>query len=172
MIILMERLLGSRAHRQLKKKEEIMSVEKSRNIMQLYKDELNDMKSLDTQELLRYLIDMGKQAEEVRDNEKTEVHKIKGCVSNVYIIVEEQDGLCHIRIYSDAMVIKGALAIISKICNVMSIEEVHSYGKKIIEELLDAVDLHLIITPSRTNGFGNSIAYIFEKTAHLLDKNG
>lgn len=136
--------------------------------MILYRDELDDLKELDVNEMFRYLVKIGADIKDIESHEQTLENKVPGCVSQVYIIVESENNKFSMRASSEAMVVKGFLAIIYKFCSELTHEEFQKFGKDILQEFFEAVDLNIVLSPSRANGFGNAVKRIFEESAKLV----
>ena len=57
------------------------------------------------------LIDLGEEQAPLADADKTEQNLIDGCQSRVWIVCEEKDGKLHFRADSDALIVKGLVAL-------------------------------------------------------------
>ena len=70
----------------------------------------------DWQDRLTYVIELGAALPDLPDAEKTPENKVKGCVSNVWLVsaVDRADGTpaLHFRGQSDAIITKGLVAIL------------------------------------------------------------
>ena len=61
----------------------------------------------DWEERYRYLIDMGKALPDLPDSEKTDLNKVKGCVSQVWLLTEQEGDTLRFRADSDAHIVRG-----------------------------------------------------------------
>ena len=77
--------------------------------------------------------------------------KVKGCISEVYVLGILQNGRIQWKGYSDALITKGLLAFLIKGLNDLTPFEVLSIDEKFIE----MTGLSKSLTPSRANGFLN-----------------
>ena len=77
--------------------------------------------------------------------------KVKGCISEVYVLGTLSNGKIQWQGYSDALITKGLLAFLIKGLNDLTPFEVLSIDQKFIE----MTGLSKSLTPSRANGFLN-----------------
>ena len=82
---------------------------------------------------------------------KTEDNKVKGCVSQVYITADLQDGKVCYQGDSDAQLVKGLVAFLIEGLNNLTPEEIVQLEPDFIED----TGLKVSLTPSRANGFYN-----------------
>ena len=80
-----------------------------------------------------------------------EATKVKGCISEVYVLGILLNGKIQWKGYSDALITKGLLAFLIKGLNDLTPFEVLSINEKFIE----MTGLSKSLTPSRANGFLN-----------------
>ena len=80
-----------------------------------------------------------------------ETTKVKGCISEVYVLGILLNGRIQWKGYSDALITKGLLAFLIKGLNDLTPFEVLSINQKFIE----MTGLSKSLTPSRANGFLN-----------------
>ena len=91
----------------------------------------------------------------IPENAKTPENKVSGCVSQVYITSELEDGKIFYQGDSDAQLVKGLVAFLINGLNGLTPEQVMTLKPDFIEE----TGLQVSLTPSRANGFFN----IFKK---------
>ena len=77
--------------------------------------------------------------------------KVKGCISEVYVLGIISNGKIQWKGYSDALITKGLLAFLIKALNDLTPFEILSIDEKFIE----MTGLSKSLTPSRANGFLN-----------------
>ena len=65
----------------------------------------------------KYLIDMGKTLQGMDEAYKTEDNRIHGCQSQVWIHIEEKDGILYMQAMSDAAIVSGLIALLLKVYN-------------------------------------------------------
>ncbi len=83
----------------------------------------------------KYLIDMGKTLQKMDDQYKTEQNRIHGCQSQVWIHIEEKDGILYMEAMSDAAVVSGLIALLLKVYNGRSAEEILNTPLEFLEEI-------------------------------------
>lgn len=72
----------------------------------------------------KYLIDMGKTLQGMDEGYKTEANRIHGCQSQVWIHIQEQDGIIYIQASSDAAIVSGLIALLLRIYNGRTPQEI------------------------------------------------
>ena len=92
-----------------------------------------------------------KKLQEMPQEFKTPENKVNGCVSQVYITADLEDGKILYRGDSDAQLVKGLVALLIEGLNGLTPEEILQVAPDFIEE----TGLKVSLTPSRANGFYN-----------------
>ena len=92
-----------------------------------------------------------KKLPEMSESGKVEENKVKGCVSQVYITANLEDGRVHYQGDSDAQLVKGLVGFLIQGLNDLTPEEIIKIEPDFIEE----TGLKVSLTPSRANGFYN-----------------
>lgn len=105
----------------------------------------------------QYIIDMGKQLPEFPDTLKTEENKIQGCQSNVWMIHEQQGDKLTFKATSDAAIVAGLIAVLLRIYNERSAEDIQSTPPHFMTDL--GLDKHL--SPTRSNGLNAMLERIY-----------
>ena len=109
----------------------------------------------DSLDIYSYLIDIGKGAHNMSNEEKSDDHFIKGCTSRAWIIVFKLSGGGYsIRTDSDSHIVSGLLYILSL--------SINNQSKNFIDnidaiEILNSIGLDGKITSQRTNGFLSAV---------------
>ena len=98
-----------------------------------------------------YILWLGKNLPILTEDLHLESTKVKGCISEVYVLGIVLNGKIQWKGYSDALITKGLLAFLIKALNNLTPFEVLSIDKKFIE----MTGLSKSLTPSRANGFLN-----------------
>ena len=103
------------------------------------------------------LIQMGKQLPDLPDEKKIEDFRVKGCVSQVWLHARMDD---HHRIIfeadSDAMIVKGLVAVLLQIYSGSKPEEVLATPPDFVQKL----GFQQNLSPSRANGLASMIKQI------------
>ncbi|BBP43032.1 SufE family protein [Thiosulfativibrio zosterae] len=83
----------------------------------------------------KYLIDMGKTLQGMDEAYKTEDNRIHGCQSQVWIHIEEKDGILFMQAMSDAAIVSGLIALLLKVYNGRSPQEIASAPLSFLGEI-------------------------------------
>ena len=94
------------------------------------------------------LIDMGEEQAPLPAEEKNESNLIDGCQSRVWIVCGEQDGRLHFRAESDALIVKGIIALLIRVINDHTPQEI--LDAKL--HFIDDIGLREHLSPTRSNG--------------------
>ena len=103
----------------------------------------------DWEDRYMHVIDMGKALPPLSANEKSDVNKVKGCVSQVWLITEKKDGKLSFRGDSDAHIVKGLVAIVLQIYSGRTPTEIQTLDA---EPILMELGLAEHLSPQRSNG--------------------
>jgi len=119
--------------------------------MQIYPDNIQDMIDDfaflgDWEERYMHVIDMGKSMPALAPEEKTDIYKVKGCVSQVWLVSEMKDGRLIFRGDSDAHIVKGLVAVVLQIFSNRSPAEITDINAG---EILKALELDEHLSPQR-----------------------
>lgn len=99
----------------------------------------------------------------IDDSAKIEANKVKGCVSQVYITANLEDGRVRYQGDSDAQLVKGLVAFLVEGLNDLPPEEIIQLEPGFIED----TGLQVSLTPSRANGFFNIFQMMKQKALEL-----
>jgi cysteine desulfuration protein SufE len=128
----------------------------NKEIKQLIEDfELFD----DWEEKYSYIIELGKRLPKLDAKEKIDKNKVSGCVSQVWLISKEEQGRIFFLADSDALIVKGLLAIVLRIYSGKTKEEINQID---FMDTFEQLDLKNNLTPSRSNGLFSVIKKIQE----------
>lgn len=105
----------------------------------------------DAQERLAAIVARGRKWPGVRDDEKTDAHRVQGCVSQVWLVGESDGGTCRFRMTADSPLVQGLAALICELYDGGAAVEI----VEIEPELLEALGLARQLSPTRLNGLAN-----------------
>lgn len=94
------------------------------------------------------LIDLGNEQEPLDERYKTEGNLIDGCQSRVWLQADWRDGAIYFSAESDALIVKGIIALLIRVLNGRSPQEVLDTDLYFI----DAIGLSANLSPTRANG--------------------
>jgi cysteine desulfuration protein SufE len=110
-----------------------------------------------------YVLWLAKKLQPLPDVFRNDSFKVKGCVSQVYVVAELVDGKLHWQGDSDAAITKGLLALL-----IEGLEGLEPGAAATIDPgFLADTGLQASLTPSRANGFLN-IFKMMQAQAHAL----
>ncbi|MEM1281092.1 MAG: SufE family protein [Cyanobacteria bacterium P01_D01_bin.6] len=121
-------------------------------------------KAADPKRRYEQLLWLAKKLEDFPAEAKTEENKVKGCVSQVYVIASLEDGKIHYLGESDAQITKGLVAFLIRGMNGLTPQDVVNLSPDFIQE----TQLDVSLTPSRANGFYNIFKMMQAKAAGLV----
>lgn len=128
-------------------------------------EELTALREMDNLEMYRRLTELGGELPGLSDAERTDDNFVYGCVSNVYIADDLDDGRIYYRGVSDAHVVRGFLAVLVFALSGLSPEDVVAGTREAVERFARDIDLKASLTPNRANAFGNIYKLMVEKAA-------
>lgn len=96
-----------------------------------------------------YIIELGNQLPPYPENEKTPANLIEGCQSRVWIAAHmQEDGHIHFDADSDALIVKGIVALLMRVLNDRTPDEILDADLYFI----DRIGLSEHLSPTRSNG--------------------
>ena len=133
---------------------------------------LNDMirklkTASDPRRRYEYVLWLAKKLPELPEELRTEDIKVKGCVSQVFVLGELNEGLLRWKGYSDALITKGLLAFLIQGLNDLTPTEVSQIQPSFIEDS----GLQGSLTPSRANGFLNILLAMQSQADAYISNN-
>lgn len=94
------------------------------------------------------LIDLGSSQPKLDDKYKTEQNLIDGCQSRVWLQADMKDGLLHFQAESDALIVRGIVALLVRVLSDHTPEEILGADLYFIE----SIGLREHLSPTRSNG--------------------
>ncbi len=117
----------------------------------------------DWEDKYQYLIELGEKLPPLEDKYKTDEWKVSGCQSQVWLVPENHDGKLSFRGDSDAIMVKGIIAVIMAIYQNKSAQEI----KKIaVEKIFAKLGLQEHLSLSRRNGMMSMV----DKIRHYAEE--
>lgn len=109
----------------------------------------------DRRDMLRALVDMGKELPEFPDELKTSKHIVKGCASEVWVAVDSRDPQSiQIIATAEAFIVKGFVKILLDSLDGLSVADLHN-SRPIVESFVKKTGLAQSMLATRANAFGN-----------------
>ncbi|MDJ1185838.1 SufE family protein [Roseofilum casamattae] len=117
----------------------------------------------DPKRRIQQLIDYAKKLPEFPESSKIDENKVPGCVSQVFITANLEEGLLQYQADSDAQLTKGLVSLLVFGLNGLPPEEVINLSSDFIQD----TGLNVNLTPSRANGFYNIFETMKKKAREL-----
>lgn len=95
-----------------------------------------------------YLIEMGNELKAMKTENKINQNVIKGCQSQVWINAEQKDGKLYFEGDSDALIVKGMVALMLRVVNEQAATDIINADFHFI----DTIGLKEHLSPTRSNG--------------------
>ncbi|HEY3372272.1 MAG TPA: SufE family protein [Prolixibacteraceae bacterium] len=95
-----------------------------------------------------YLIELGNELKDLDPKDKTDQYLIKGCQSRVWLVSAFEDGKIVFRGESDAVIVKGLVALLLRVVSNRTPEELINNELFFVEE----IGLKQHLSPTRSNG--------------------
>lgn len=111
----------------------------------------------DWEERYKYIIDLGKDLPSLDKTLQTPERLVKGCQSNVWIDVRPVGERLTFVVDSDAVIVRGLLAVVMAAFNDKTPEEITDFN---IDGYFQALDLERHLSPTRGNGLRSIVAKI------------
>lgn len=103
----------------------------------------------DWEEKYQYLIELGEKLPALDEKYKTDEFKVSGCQSQVWLVPIYKDGKLNFYADSDAIMVKGIIAILLSIYTNKSVKEIKEIE---VEDFFVKLGLGEHLSPSRRNG--------------------
>lgn len=107
----------------------------------------------DWQDRYEHLIELGKDLPLIAPEHKTDDNLVRGCQSRVWLHAASQNGLVHFTADSDAMITKGIVALLVRVYNDRTPEEILGAST----DFVDRIGLREHLSPNRSNGLSAMI---------------
>ena len=107
----------------------------------------------------RYIIDLGRELPSMDGSLHTDDRLVRGCQSQVWMDVSEEEGRLQLAVDSDAFIVKGLLAVVLAAYNNKSPADILAFD---IEAYFETLGLMQHLSPTRGNGLRAMVARIRE----------
>ena len=111
----------------------------------------------DWEDRYRHVIEMGKAMDPLEDAFRVPSTKVDGCASQVWIVPQVQDGVFSFRGDSDAMIVRGLVAVLAALYNGLTVAEVQAVDA---HAEMARLGLNEHLSAQRSNGVRAMIARI------------
>lgn len=116
----------------------------------------------DWEDRYRYVIELGKAMDPLDDAFKVDANKVHGCASQVWMQHYVENGVYRFDGDSDAMIVRGLVALLRKLVNGMPVGDV---GAIDITAELTRLELASNLSSQRSNGLRSMVEKIRDFTA-------
>ncbi|WP_348762409.1 SufE family protein [uncultured Salinisphaera sp.] len=122
----------------------------------------------DWEERYRYIIDLGRKLEPLDEAERTEATRVRGCMSQVWLVADDADAdkKLHFRGDSDAHIVRGLIGVLLMIYSDKTPREIADTD---IQQVFADLNLEQHITMNRRNGLYSMVETIQRHAATRLD---
>ena len=107
----------------------------------------------DWQDRYEHLIELGRDLPLIAPEHKTDDNLVRGCQSRVWLHAEPKNDLVHFTADSDAMITKGIVALLVRVFNDRTPQEILGAST----EFIDTIGLREHLSPNRANGLSAMI---------------
>lgn len=105
-----------------------------------------------------YLIDLGRQLPDFPEQWQTEANRIHGCQAQVWIKPQKSGDILQFHATSDALIVKGLIALLLKIYSDRTAAEILATGT----DFITAIGLDKHLSPTRSNGLYHMLERIYQ----------
>ncbi|KZM49218.1 SufE family protein [Labrenzia sp. OB1] len=116
----------------------------------------------DWEDRYKYLIDIGRELPELSAEERTDTNKVRGCVSQVWLITTVSTGSDGVPVLtfrgdSDALIVQGLVAVVTALFNRKTAREILNTD---VDAVFARLGLQDHLTPQRSNGLRSMVGRI------------
>ena len=127
------------------------------NIKEIQDEIIEDFQFMeDWEDKYQYIIDLGKELPAYPEEFRDEDHKVKGCLSQVWLHAREEGNHIHFQADSDAFIPKGLISLLVRVYSGQDRKEIAATPPYFIEQ----IGLGQNLSPSRTNGLYSMVKKI------------
>lgn len=120
----------------------------------------------DWEDRYKFVIDLGNGLQDLPDAEKIKINKVEGCVSQVWLVVDQLENTSLVfRGDSDAMIVKGLVAIVIAL---FSNKKPQAVLDTPAQTILEGLGLSEHLTSQRANGLRSMIERVYAEARARL----
>lgn len=109
------------------------------------------------EEKYTYLIELGKKLPPMAPTLKTDRYKVSGCISQVWIVLHEENKKLFFEADSDAHIVRGLIYVLREIFLGISFEQALTID---IPRFFQEIGFDDALSPTRSNGFFSMVNHI------------
>jgi len=121
----------------------------------------------DWEQRYSYLSEMGENLPVMREDYKTEANKVKGCMSQVWVVAEENENKITFNGDCDTSIIKGVLALLIQLCSNRGLEEIERLN---VDEFFERLQLDEHLSPNRHVGVYAIVELMKQQARDVINK--
>ncbi|MEM1086363.1 MAG: SufE family protein [Pseudomonadota bacterium] len=123
----------------------------------------------DWEDRYAHIIDLGKSNPGLADHEKTEATRVRGCASQVWMMIDDanEDALT-IRAESDAMIVSGLIVILTRLFTGATRSDIRTFNAN---AFLDKIGVSGALSAQRSNGLASMLARIQRAAAETPESD-
>ena len=107
----------------------------------------------DWQDKYEHLIELGKDLPLITPENKVDANLVRGCQARVWLNAQLRNGIVHFTADSDAMITKGIVALLVRVYNDRTPQEILEAST----DFIDSIGLREHLSPNRANGLSAMI---------------
>src|SRR5579859_180516 len=120
----------------------------------------------DWSERYQYLIDLGRKLPAFPDELKTEQHRLLGCQSMVWIVVEGDARRLDFHAISDSAIVSGLIFLALRVYSGRSAQEILATEP----DYIAAIGLAKHLSPTRSNGLAALLQFIRDNASRAIER--
>ena len=121
---------------------------------QLLIDEFSGL--FDLQDKYTYIIEMGQAEKRLEKHFCQDCYRVKGCMSQLWLVPSYNNGLCHFDVDADAEIPRGIAVILVTLVNDLTPEEILEGEYQFLKE----IGIGSILSPNRRNALAHILGSI------------
>lgn len=122
---------------------------------------------LDSFDQYTYLMGLAMERPELSGVPREESRRFLGCQSNLWVSLEEEEGLLHMKADSDTLIVKGMAVMLADVVTGSTPQEMAQANIDLFQRL----DLEVALTSVRRNGFTELIRSLQDQAKALVENN-